>query len=170
MTATEVTDAPRLGWIGAGRMGAAMARRLLASGHQVSVYNRTRAKAEALIPDGAVVVETVGDLATCDVVFTCVSSSADLEQVLLASGGLLRQDRVPGVIVDTSTVSADMSALVRAVAGERGSAFLAAPVSGNAKVVAAGRLTLVVSGPVDALPQGGPAARTARPRRDIRRR
>jgi 3-hydroxyisobutyrate dehydrogenase len=150
MTAAKVSDAPRLGWIGAGRMGAAMARRLLASGHQVSVYNRTRAKAEALIPDGAVVVETVGDLATCDVVFTCVSSSVDLEQVLLGKGGLLRQDRAPGVIVDTSTVSADMSALVRAVASERGSAFLAAPVSGNAKVVAAGRLTLVVSGPEDA--------------------
>lgn len=148
--AAEVTDAPRLGWIGAGRMGAAMARRLLVSGHQVSMYNRTRAKAEALIPDGAVVVETVGDLASCDVVFTCVSASADLEQVLLGNGGLLRQDRVPGVIVDTSTVSADMSAFVRAVATERGSAFLAAPVSGNAKVVGAGRLTLVVSGPEDA--------------------
>lgn len=147
---TEVTDAPRLGWIGAGRMGAAMARRLLASGHQVSVYNRTRAKAEALIPDGAVVVETVGELATSDVVFTSVSSSADLEQVLLGEGGLLRQDRVPGVVVDTSTVSAEMSAHVRAVATERGSVFLAAPVSGNAKVVAAGRLTLVVSGSEDA--------------------
>ncbi len=150
MTAAEVIDAPRLGWIGAGRMGAAMVRRLLASGHQVSIYNRTRAKAEALIPDGAVVVGAVSDLATCDVVFTCVSASADLEQVLLANGGLLRQDRVPGVIVDTSTVSADMSAFVRSVATERGSAFLAAPVSGNAKVVAAGRLTLVVSGPEDA--------------------
>jgi 3-hydroxyisobutyrate dehydrogenase len=150
MTAAEVNDAPRLGWVGAGRMGAAMARRLLAGGHQVSVYNRTRAKAEALIPDGAVVAETVGDLASCDVVFTCVSASADLEQVLLGTGGLLRQERVPGVIIDTSTVSADMSALVRAVATERGSAFLAAPVSGNAKVVAAGRLTLVVSGPEDA--------------------
>jgi 3-hydroxyisobutyrate dehydrogenase len=150
MTAAEVTDAPRLGWIGAGRMGAAMARRLLANGHQVSVYNRTSAKAEALVPDGAVVVAAVGDLASCDVVFTCVSASADLEQVLLGNGGLLRQDHVPGVIVDTSTVSADMSAFVRAVATERGAAFLAAPVSGNAKVVAAGRLTLVVSGPEDA--------------------
>jgi 3-hydroxyisobutyrate dehydrogenase len=148
--ATEVTDTPRLGWIGAGRMGAAMARRLLASGHQVSVYNRTRAKAEALIPDGAMVVDTVGELATCDVVFTSVSSSADLEQVLLGEGGLLRQDRVPGVIVDTSTVSAEMSAHVRSVAIERGAVFLAAPVSGNAKVVAAGRLTLVVSGSEDA--------------------
>ncbi len=148
--ATEVTDAPRLGWIGAGRMGAAMARRLLASGHQVSVYNRTRSKAEALTPDGAVVVDAVGDLATCDVVFTCVSSSDDLEHVLLGTGGLLRQDRVPGVVVDTSTVSAQMSAHVRAAAAERGSVFLAASVSGNAKVVAAGRLTLVVSGSEDA--------------------
>ena len=148
--AAGVTDAPRLGWIGAGRMGAAMARRLLASGHQVSVYNRTRGKAEALIPDGAVVVDTVGELANCDVVFTCVSSSEDLQQVLLGNGGLLCQDRAPGVVVDTSTVSADMSAHVRAVATERGVAFLAASVSGNAKVVAAGRLTLVVSGSEDA--------------------
>jgi 3-hydroxyisobutyrate dehydrogenase len=148
--ATEVTDAPRLGWIGAGRMGAAMARRLLASGHQVSVYNRTRSKAEAPMPDGAVVVDAVGDLATCDVVFTCVSSSDDLEHVLLGTGGLLRQARVPGVVVDTSTVSAQMSAHVRAAAAERGSVFLAASVSGNAKVVAAGRLTLVASGSEDA--------------------
>ncbi|HTC70983.1 MAG TPA: NAD(P)-dependent oxidoreductase [Acidothermaceae bacterium] len=150
MTATEVTDAPRLGWIGAGRMGAAMVRRLLSEGHQVSVYNRTRAKAEALIPDGAVVVDAVADLASCDVVFTSVSSSADLEQVLLGDGGLLRQDKVPGVVVDTSTVSAQMSLRVREAAMEKGSVFLAAPVSGNAKVVAAGRLTLVVSGSEDA--------------------
>jgi 3-hydroxyisobutyrate dehydrogenase len=150
MAGTEVTDAPRLGWIGAGRMGAAMARRLLAHGHQVSVYNRTRAKAEALIPDGAVVVDAVAELAACDVVFTSVSSSADLEQVLLGDGGLLRQDRAPGIVVDTSTVSAGMSAQVREVATARGSVFLAAPVSGNAKVVAAGRLTLVVSGSEDA--------------------
>lgn len=150
MAGTEVTDAPRLGWIGAGRMGAAMARRLLAHGHQVSVYNRTRAKAEALIPDGAVVVDAVAELAACDVVFTSVSSSTDLEQVLLGDGGLLRQDRAPGIVVDTSTVSAGMSAQVREVATARGSVFLAAPVSGNAKVVAAGRLTLVVSGSEDA--------------------
>ncbi|HEY0871702.1 MAG TPA: NAD(P)-dependent oxidoreductase, partial [Acidothermaceae bacterium] len=150
MAGTEVADAPRLGWIGAGRMGAAMARRLLANGHQVSVYNRTRAKAEALMPDGAVVVDTIAELATCDVVFTSVSSSADLEQVLLGEGGLLRQDRVPGIVIDTSTVSAGMSAQVREAATARGCAFLAAPVSGNAKVVAAGRLTLVVSGSDDA--------------------
>jgi 3-hydroxyisobutyrate dehydrogenase len=150
MALTEVTDAPRLGWIGAGRMGAAMVRRLLTNGHQVSVYNRTRAKAEALIPDGAVVVGTVAELAMCDVVFTSVSSSADLEQVLLGDGGLLRQERVPGVVVDTSTVSAEMSSQVRAAATANGSVFLAAPVSGNAKVVAAGRLTLVVSGSEDA--------------------
>jgi 3-hydroxyisobutyrate dehydrogenase len=150
MAGTEVTDAPRLGWIGAGRMGAAMARRLLAHGHQVSVYNRTRAKAEALIPDGAVVVDTVAELTTCDVVFTSVSSSADLEQVLLGEAGLFRQDRAPGIVIDTSTVSAEMSGQVREAATEKGSAFLAAPVSGNAKVVAAGRLTLVVSGSEDA--------------------
>ncbi len=143
-------DAPLLGWIGVGRMGAAMARRLLASGNRVAVYNRTRAKAEALIPDGAVVVDAVCELAGCDVVFTCVSSSSDLEQVMLGEAGLLRQPKVPGVIVDGSTVSAEVSASVREVAAARGCAFLAAPVSGNAKVVAAGKLTLVVSGSEEA--------------------
>jgi 3-hydroxyisobutyrate dehydrogenase-like beta-hydroxyacid dehydrogenase len=146
MASSEVDDAPRLGWIGVGRMGAAMARRLLSSGNRLAVYNRTRSKAEALIPDGAVVVDAVADLAGCDVVFTTVSSSSDLEQVMLGEAGLLRQPKVPGVIVDSSTVSAEVSAAVREAAAARGCAFLAAPVSGNAKVVAAGKLTLVVSG------------------------
>ncbi|MGH8889485.1 MAG: NAD(P)-dependent oxidoreductase [Acidothermaceae bacterium] len=154
-----MTDTPRLGWIGAGRMGAAMVRRLLVSGHHVSVYNRTRTKAEALAADGAVVVDTVAELAACDVVFTCVSSSSDLEQVLLGEGGLLRQKAAPAVIVDSSTVSAEVSILVRETASERGSAFLAAPVSGNAKVVAAGRLTLVVSGSEDAYQRVAPLLR-----------
>jgi 3-hydroxyisobutyrate dehydrogenase-like beta-hydroxyacid dehydrogenase len=77
-----------------------------------------------------------------------VSSSADVERVLTGEGGLFtRDDAAPSVIVDCSTISAEASARVRAAARERGTRFLAAPVSGNAKVVAAGRLSLVVSGP-----------------------
>ncbi|HET9188698.1 MAG TPA: NAD(P)-dependent oxidoreductase [Acidothermaceae bacterium] len=154
--ASEVVDAPNLGWIGTGRMGAAMVRRLLAGGHRVTVYNRTREKAEALIPDGALLADDVAELAGCDVVFTCVSSSPDLEQVTVGDGGLLRQDRVPSVIVDSSTVSAETSATVREAAAARGVAFLAAPVSGNAKVVAAGKLTLVVSGAEEAYQRVAP--------------
>jgi 3-hydroxyisobutyrate dehydrogenase-like beta-hydroxyacid dehydrogenase len=137
-----------IGWIGAGRMGAPMARRLARGGADVTVWNRTRAKAEALAEDGARVADRIVDLADRDVVFTMVSASADLEEVLTGEGGLLsRQDAVPGVIVDCSTVSAETSAAMREAAERRGAQFLAAPVSGNGKVVAAGRLSLVVSGP-----------------------
>jgi 3-hydroxyisobutyrate dehydrogenase-like beta-hydroxyacid dehydrogenase len=137
-----------VGWIGTGRMGAAMASRLARAGEDVTVWNRTRAKAEALVDSGCKVADTIADLRGLDVVFTMVSTSADLEQVLLGAGGLLVDpDRAPGAVVDCSTIDDETSQAMRAACAERGVGFLAAPVSGNGKVVAAGRLTLVVSGP-----------------------
>jgi 3-hydroxyisobutyrate dehydrogenase len=136
-----------IGWIGAGRMGAAMVRRLLTAGLPVAVWNRTRAKAQALSPLGAEVADSIADLAGRDVVFTMVSTSADLEQVVLGPGGLLNHDRCPRFLVDCSTVSAESSAAVREAAAGKGVDFLAAPVSGNGKVARAGRLALAVSGP-----------------------
>jgi 3-hydroxyisobutyrate dehydrogenase len=141
-----------VGWIGTGRMGAAMARRLAQGGTELVVWNRTRGKAEALREAGNVTVaDRIADLAGCEVVFTTVAGSADLEEVVGGPDGLLsRGDLAPGVIVDASTVSEEASAAVREAAAARGTAFLAAPVSGNAKVVAVGRLGFVVSGPEDA--------------------
>jgi 3-hydroxyisobutyrate dehydrogenase len=150
-----MTDTPvhqpgtlNIGWIGAGRMGAAMAARLAKAGEQVTVWNRTRSKAEALTEVGCQVADTIADLRGHDVVFTMVSTPADLEQVLVGDGGLLADpDNVPKIVVDCSTVSTESSAAMRAACTERGVAFLAAPVSGNGKVVRSGGLTLVVSGP-----------------------
>lgn len=132
-----------IGWIGAGRMGAAMAGRLLDAGRAVRVWNRTRAKAEALVPRGATVAGEVTDLGGCDVVFVMVSTSGDLHEVLdrLYSG-----KELPGTVVDCSTVSAEASAQARADSAERGVRFVAAPVSGNPHVVAAGGASLVASG------------------------
>jgi 3-hydroxyisobutyrate dehydrogenase len=141
-------DRPRVGWIGIGRMGYELAARLLAAGHDVAVYNRTRAKAEPLSKQGATVVDRPVDLADRDVVFVMVSASADLEAVTTGDGGVLTDpDTAPGVLVDSSTVSAQVSALVRSRAADRGTDFLAAPVSGNPKVIAVGKLTVAVSGP-----------------------
>ena len=140
-------NAPTIGWIGTGRMGYAMADRLLHAGHKVSVWNRTRAKAEPLEAHGATVVSTIAELAACDVVFSMVSASEDLLDVALGEGGLLTQDIAPTVFIDCSTVSAGASETVRQAAAELGVAYLVAPVSGNAKVVKAGKLTSVVSGP-----------------------
>ena len=140
----------RVGWVGIGHMGAPLARRLVSAGVPVSVWNRTRSKAEPLAAAGALVVNTLADLAEFDVVFTMVSASADLEQVVLGPNGLLADPtRAPEVVVDCSTVSEEASASVRAALAGRGIAFLAAPVSGNARVVQAGMLSLVCSGPED---------------------
>lgn len=142
--------APTVGWIGTGRMGHAMVSRLLAAGRDVRVWNRTRAKAEDLAGLGAKVVDRVADLAGTEVVFTMVAADADLLEVVLGEGGLLRQPQVPVYLVDSSTVAAETSARVRAAAAERGTVLLAAPVSGNPRVVAAGRLSTAVSGPPEA--------------------
>jgi 3-hydroxyisobutyrate dehydrogenase len=141
-------DGPRIGWIGAGRMGFQLASRLLDAGHDVAVYNRTRAKAEPLAERGATIVGRPAELADRDVVFVMVSTSVDLEAVTMGDGGVLTAAHAsPGVLIDSSTVSTQVSALVRAAAAKRGTEFLAAPVSGNPKVIAAGRLTIAVSGP-----------------------
>jgi 3-hydroxyisobutyrate dehydrogenase-like beta-hydroxyacid dehydrogenase len=129
-------------------MGAAMAARLVAADIAPLAWNRTRSKAEAI---GCPVADTVAELRGCDVVFTMVSTSADLEEVLLGEGGLLADpERVPGTLVDCSTISEESSALVRAECLARGVDFLAAPVSGNGKVVEAGKLSIAVSGPFSA--------------------
>ena len=141
----------RIGWIGAGRMGAALVTRLLDAGQDVSIYNRTRSKAEPLAELGAAVVESPADLADRDVVFTMVGGSDDFKEVAVGPNGVLsRAGAAPRILIDSTTISQAASDEVRAVAAERGTAVLAAPVSGNAKVVAAGRLTMVVSGPEDA--------------------
>ncbi|HUC63846.1 MAG TPA: NAD(P)-dependent oxidoreductase [Stellaceae bacterium] len=140
--------AHKIGWIGVGRMGYSMAERLAKAGADVSVWNRTRAKAEPLAKAGVRVVERPADLASCDIVFTMISASNDLKQVTLGKDGVLTlPGKSPKILIDSSTVSEEASAEVRAAAAERGTAMLAAPVSGNAKVVKAGKLSLVVSGP-----------------------
>lgn len=151
---------PTIGWIGAGRMGAQLATRLLDAGYAVAVYNRTRAKAEQLVEAGATVVDRPIDLADRDIVFSMVSASHDLQAVMLGDDGLLRDpDRAPRIIADASTVSVQASEVVRAAAGARGVRFLATPVSGNPKVIAAGKLTVAASGPRDAFDEIEPVLR-----------
>lgn len=149
MSHPESTSRPmlRVGWIGTGRMGFALAQRLSLAGTDVAAWNRTRAKAEPLTEFGVTVVEDPRDLADRDVVFTMVSTSADLDQVL--DQLLADPDRAPRHVVDCSTVSMEASASARQRLAKRGVSFIAAPVSGNGKVVRAGMLSLVCSGPAD---------------------
>lgn len=155
--ATAPTSVDSVGWIGAGRMGAAMASRLARAGVKVTVWNRTRAKAEPLTEVGCSIADTISELRGLDAVFVMVSTSKDLHQVLLGEGGLLTDPQdLPRIVVDCSTVDQDASEAVRAACEERGVAFLAAPVSGNGKVVKAGMLSLVASGPEETFRQVRP--------------
>ena len=147
----------RLGWVGTGRMGYALVSRLLAAGHDVAVYNRTRSKAEPLAELGATIVDEVRELADRDIVFTMVAGSEDFKAVVTGPDGLLSDPSAqPRIIVDSTTIAPGAAEEVRAVSAERGTAILAAPVSGNPKVVSSGRLTVVVSGPKDAWEECAP--------------
>jgi 3-hydroxyisobutyrate dehydrogenase len=138
----------KIGWIGMGRMGYPMAERLLKAGYQVSIWNRTRAKAEPLAALGGKIVDKLSDLAGVDVLFAIVSTGKDLEEVYFGPNGVLSASgKPPRIFVDCSTIAVEESADIRKRLQDRGVDFVAAPVSGNAKVINAGRLSAVVSGP-----------------------
>jgi 3-hydroxyisobutyrate dehydrogenase len=150
-------DGQRIGWIGAGRMGLVIAARLISAGAEVSVWNRTRAKAKPLEDIGARIVDHPADLAALPIVVTMVSDSAVFEQVTMGVAGLFSPDEVKTeVLIDSSTISSEASDRVRRYAADRGCALLAAPVSGNPKVAKAGRLAVVASGPEDAFQRAEP--------------
>jgi 3-hydroxyisobutyrate dehydrogenase-like beta-hydroxyacid dehydrogenase len=140
----------RVGWLGTGRMGTAMATRLIEAGMALTVWNRTPEKAAPLVALGATQARTVADLTDCDVVFTMVTSSSDLLAVTLGPDGLLAGNRLPRIVVDSSTVSAEAADEVRAAAAGRGVGFVSAPISGNPAMVADGGASIVASGPKEA--------------------
>lgn len=139
----------RIGWIGMGRMGYPMAERLVKAGHDVTVWNRTRAKAEPLAEKGAKIVDRPADLADVDILFTMVSTGNDLEQVYFGKDGVIdgRSAPVPRIFVDCSSIGVEKSEELRERITALGSEYLSSPVSGNGKCVKAGKLSSVVSGP-----------------------
>jgi 3-hydroxyisobutyrate dehydrogenase-like beta-hydroxyacid dehydrogenase len=149
MTSTT-PPAPRIGWIGAGRMGAVMAERLLKAGFDLAVHNRTPEKAAGLARHGASIAPDVAALAECDVVFTIVSTSEAAEEVILGERGLLSSARAPKIVVECSTIGMETSAALRKALADRGAAYLCAPISGNPHVVEAGNSTFVASGSQEA--------------------
>jgi 3-hydroxyisobutyrate dehydrogenase len=141
-------NALKIGWIGMGRMGFPMAERLLKAGHDVSIWNRTRSKAEPLEKIGGKVVDHLSDLKSMDILFSIVATGADVEEVLYGKNGVCSQGgKIPPVIVDCSTIAVEESKSIRGKLKDLGADFVAAPVSGNAKVIKAGKLSSVVSGP-----------------------
>lgn len=158
-------SALRIGWIGMGRMGYPMAERLLKAGHDVTIWNRTRSKAEPLTKLGGKVVDHLHELKSVDILFSIVATGADVEEVLYGKNGVCSQGgKIPPVIVDCSTIAVEESKNIRLKLKDLGAEFVAAPVSGNAKVIKAGKLSSVVSGDEAACRKAMPLVEVFAPR------
>jgi 3-hydroxyisobutyrate dehydrogenase-like beta-hydroxyacid dehydrogenase len=134
-------------------MGYEMAARLAKGGCDITAWNRTKAKADPLKAYGAKVADSLSDLAAKDIVFCMVSTWDDVKQVI---GRLLSGGSRPKMVVECSSISLEGSAELRQLLAEQQIDYLAAPVSGNAKVIKAGKLTFVVSGPKAAYEKARP--------------
>jgi len=151
----------KIGWIGTGRMGFEMAQRLAKAGRNVTAWNRTRAKAEPLASDGVRIANHLTELAGSDIVFCMVSTYDDVKEVIQGPQGMLSSSQpgkgpAPRIVVECSSISLESSAELRALLAQYGTQVLAAPVSGNAKVIKAGKLSFVCSGPKPAYDEVAP--------------
>lgn len=145
------TTAPTVGFIGLGNMGSAMATRLLQAGFDVTVYNRSAAKAEALAARGATVAGTVAAACAGDVVVTMLANDAAVESVVYGDGGILANLRAGATHVSASTISAGLSQRLTTSHEGAGQQFVTATVLGRPEAVAAGALFVLAAGPPSAV-------------------
>ncbi len=136
----------RIGFLGLGEMGAAMALNLIEGGHRPLVWNRTGAAAAPLGKAGAEVVATAAEAFDADVAFTMLADDAALRAVLLDSG-LCERLGAPLIVVNMATVSVAFAEELTRRLGERGVAHVSAPVMGRPDVAAAARLNILAAGP-----------------------
>ena len=142
----------KLAWIGLGVMGYPMAGHLAKAGHELTVYNRTRAKADQWVKEhGGRAAATPREAATgADIVFSCVGNDNDLRAVTLGSDGAFGGVKKGALYIDHSTVSANVARELAKIAQEKNFVFLDAPVSGGQAGAEKGILTVMVGGPADA--------------------
>ncbi|MBN2448961.1 MAG: NAD(P)-dependent oxidoreductase [Lentisphaeria bacterium] len=137
----------RIGWIGTGVMGASMAGHVQRAGHELVVYNRTRAKAEGLLAAGAAWRDTPKDVAEAtEVLFSIVGFPDDVEQTYLGQSGVLTADDPPGIIIDMTTSRPALAREIAEAAGGRGVRSLDAPVSGGDVGARNAALAIMVGG------------------------
>src|ERR1700716_3657703 len=135
-----------VGFIGLGHMGTPMARNLLKAGHRLTVYNRTRSKAEALAREGAQVAERVADACRADVLITMLSDDAAVEGVVFGDGGALYALGRNAIHISMSTISVALSDRLAAAHGKAGQGYVAAPVFGRPEAAAAAKLFIIAAG------------------------
>jgi 3-hydroxyisobutyrate dehydrogenase-like beta-hydroxyacid dehydrogenase len=143
--------------IGQGQMGSGMARQLLKAGHRVTVYNRSRERAQALEADGARVAATLGEAAaTATVAITMLADDEAVESAVLGPDGLLQALPAGGIHLAMSTISVALCRRLAAAHAGRGQVMVAAPVFGRPQAAASGQLFILAAGPGDAVARSGP--------------
>ena len=144
-----MTDQHReVAWIGIGKMGLPMSARMVQAGHGVHAFDPDRERLAAAGKQGILAAASASDaIAGRTVVFTSLPDDAALRATILAPHGLLATMAPASVLIETSTVSAEISAEVGTAATARGITYLRVPVSGNASIAHTGALTCFVSGP-----------------------
>ena len=143
---------PKIAFVGLGAMGGAMAQRLLAAGHSVTGYNRTRAKADALASKGLAVADSArAAVEEASVVLSMVTDSEALRDVALRPDGILAGLGRGAVWAEMSTVSPTVTRMLGERVAEKGATLLDAPVSGSTVTIAQGQLSFIVGGDAAAL-------------------
>ena len=141
----------KIGFIGLGNMGSAMAMNLLKAGHNVTVYNRTAQKAKPLVDQGAHAAADPAEASRADVVFTMLADDRAVESVSFGESGILAHLQPGSVHISSSTISVDLSQKLAAAHEKQNQQFIAAPVFGRPEAAAAGKLIVVVAGRTDAI-------------------
>jgi len=141
----------QIGFIGLGQMGVAMAANLLRAGHETTVYNRTRAKAEALASAGAKVADRIADACRGEAVFTMLADDEAVEAAVYGDGGVLANLKKSAIHISSSTISVALSKRLAADHARAGQRYVAAPVFGRPEAAEAANLFVVAAGEPDAL-------------------
>ena len=148
----------RVGFVGLGRMGMPMSRRLLDRGFHLTVHNRSRAKVDELARLGAYPAESTEEVACAsELVLTCLPDVPTVEEVYFGEGGILPAALPGQVLVDHSTVAPSTSRRIAQAAEDRGAHFLDAPISGGVERAIDGTLTIMAGGEADAFQRARPA-------------
>jgi 3-hydroxyisobutyrate dehydrogenase-like beta-hydroxyacid dehydrogenase len=145
-----------VGFIGLGRMGAGMAANLLKAGHEVTVYNRTPVKADALAARGAKRADSIAAACRGDAVVTMLADDEAVEKVVLGRGGIVDSLSAGALHVSSSTISIAMSASLTERHASAGQLFVAAPVFGRPEMAAAGELFVAAAGAPQAVGAAAP--------------
>ena len=146
----------RVGFVGIGQMGAGMATSLLRAGHELTVFNRTRSKAEALGPLGARIADTVAEACNADAVFTMLADDTALDDAVFGKDGIVSSLPRGAIHISSSTISIELSKRMEAAHQASGQRYIAAPVLGRPDRAQAGELFVIASGAAAAIGDAQP--------------